>query len=104
MKKETCDFGKFLKAMREDLDLTQTEVMKKTGINNKTLSGYENNVAEPDLRTLSVLAELYGFSVDTMLGLNNDEEKSASERVLLKCFRALSESDKKKLIDDITSA
>lgn len=102
MKKENLDFGKFLRAMREDLDLTQTEVMRKTGINNKTLSGYENNVSEPDLRTLTVLAELYGFSVDVMLGLSDDTQTSMEEKMLLKYFRALSESDKKKLINDIS--
>lgn len=101
MNKENLDFGKFLKSTREDLNLTQIDVMKKTGINNKTLSGYENNVAEPDLRTLSTLAKLYGFSVDIMLGLG--ETLCENEKILLAYYRALSENEKKKLIDEILS-
>lgn len=64
------DIGAFLKATREDLDLSQIRVMELTGINNKTLSGYENNVAQPDIQTLAVLARLYGFSIDELFGLN----------------------------------
>lgn len=40
---QTLNIGEFLKAAREDLDLSQVRVMELTGINNKTLSGYENN-------------------------------------------------------------
>ena len=38
--------------------LTQTQVMALTGINNKTLSGYENGVSEPDLQTFALLLRL----------------------------------------------
>lgn len=95
---QTLNIGEFLKAAREDLDLSQVKVMKMTGINNKTLSGYENGVSEPDLQTLATLANLYGFSVDKLLNINNlsiDEEK------LLTNFRKLSKSDKEKIIIQI---
>ena len=38
--------------------------MSLTNINSKSLSGYENNVAEPDLATFSKLLELYDLSAD----------------------------------------
>ena len=44
-----ANIGEILKNAREDKGLTQAEVMRITGINRKSLSGYENNVAEPDL-------------------------------------------------------
>ena len=65
------DIGSFLKATREDLDMSQIKVMELTGINNKTLSGYENGVSQPDIQTFVVLAKLYGFSIDKPFGLNN---------------------------------
>ncbi len=65
------DIGSFLKATREDLDMSQIKVMELTGINNKTLSGYENGVSQPDIQTFVVLAKLYGFSIDKLFGLNN---------------------------------
>ena len=97
------DIGRFLKSTREDLDLSQVEVMRRTGINNKTLSGYENNVAEPDLRTLSSLANLYGFSIDGLLNINSKCNLTANEDLLLKYYRNLSKKDKKQLILQIKS-
>lgn len=72
---QAVDIGAFLKATREDLDLSQIKVMELTGINNKTLSGYENNVAQPDIQTLACLARLYGFSIDALFGLNQNDNK-----------------------------
>lgn len=54
--------GERLKLARERTGLKQTQVKERTNINNKTLSGYENNVSEPDSATMAVLAELYGVS------------------------------------------
>ena len=53
------ELGYALRLARERRGLTQTQVMNLTGINNKTLSGYENNIAEPDLQTLTTLLRLY---------------------------------------------
>lgn len=41
--------GEILRTAREDNFYTQKKVIELTGINRKTLSGYENSVAEPDL-------------------------------------------------------
>lgn len=70
------DLGHILKSAREDRDLSQKRVMELTGINNKTLSGYENNVAEPDFNTLITLFRLYGLSFDEMLNFNQSELKN----------------------------
>jgi transcriptional regulator with XRE-family HTH domain len=59
--------GERLKIARERTGLKQTQVKERTNINNKTLSGYENNVSEPDSATLAVLAELYGVSYKWLL-------------------------------------
>lgn len=55
--------GERLKLAREKAGLKQIQVKERTQINNKTLSGYENNVSEPDINTLSVLADLYEVSL-----------------------------------------
>lgn len=47
------DIGKILKNARENKEYTQKQVMELTGIHRKSLSGYENNVAEPDLSTFA---------------------------------------------------
>ncbi len=85
------------------MDLTQLEVMKKTGINNKTLSGYENGVAEPDIDTLTILFNLYGISADEVLKIKNNSMEniiklSDSEYLLIQEFRNLENSQKKDLL------
>lgn len=60
--------GDRLRISREKKNLKQTQVRERTGINNKTLSGYEKGVSEPDFETLKILADLYEVSVDYLLG------------------------------------
>jgi transcriptional regulator with XRE-family HTH domain len=72
--------GEILKNAREDKDLTQLQVMKETGINNKTLSGYENGIAEPDIETMAKLFNFYGISADEALEIKTTK----SENILLK--------------------
>lgn len=91
--------GTILKNTREDLDLTQIDVMRHTGINNKTLSGYENGVSEPDLETFAKLLQLYNLSADSILGIRIKENTlSWQENQLLQSFRALSPEQQKDLI------
>lgn len=56
-----------LRAARVRKNLSQTEVYRRTGINNKTLSGYERGISKPDYETLFKLAELYGVSTQWLL-------------------------------------
>lgn len=57
-----------LRSARLNKNLLQTQVAKKTGINNKTLSGYERGVSEPDFETLKILADLYEVTTDYLIG------------------------------------
>jgi len=61
-----------LRMSREAKQLTQVQVKSLTNIHNKTLSGYEKGVSEPDIDTLITLANLYKTSVDYLVG-NTDE-------------------------------
>ena len=93
--------SEILKNSREDLDMTQISVMQKTGINNKTLSGYENGIAEPDLETFAKLLNLYGLSADAILEIktpsgNRNVSLSKNEYALVENFRKL---DKKRQAD-----
>jgi|GEM_PF-75614 len=92
--------GKKLKHVRESLEITQREVNLKTGINSKTLSGYENDVSYPDLETFRKLLLFYGVSADTILELPtainmekcNDQEPfclSEDEKYFIELYRLL---------------
>ena len=84
------DIGLVLKNARENKEYTQKQVMELTGINKKSLSGYENHVAEPDLDTFAKLAKLYGFSADEVLEIKPHADTfslSKNELKLLSLFR-----------------
>ena len=58
-----------VQSKRKSLKMTQAQLSELTGINRKTLSGYENSVAEPDLDTFARLLRLYQLSADEVLGI-----------------------------------
>lgn len=68
--------GERLRKARERKNLTQVAVREKTGINNKTLSGYEKGISEPDIDTLKKLADLYEVSVDWLAGYDVKNKNS----------------------------
>lgn len=61
-----------LKQARTKAKVTQIELQRLTGINNKTLSGYENGISEPDYETLKQLCDFYGVTTDWVLGHTNN--------------------------------
>jgi len=65
------DFGYRLRELRENKELTQTQVAKRLGLSKTTISGYENNIKTPSLDVLVKLSTLYGVSSDYILGLEN---------------------------------
>lgn len=73
--------------------------MRRTGINNKTLSGYENGISEPDLETFATLMKLYQLSADEVLGIKTVKSSlNGKEDQLLQSFRKLSERQQADLV------
>ena len=63
-----------LKFLRKEKGLSQEEVSRDLSIKRTTLSGYENDSAEPNAENLIRIANYYGISVDILLkqDLNSD--------------------------------
>ena len=57
-----------IKAIREELSLSQIKVSTETGIHQSYLSKYENGTLEPSLEQLGILANFYQVSIDWLLG------------------------------------
>lgn len=74
--------GNRLRSARERKKLSQLEVSKRTNINNRTLSRYENDGAEPDFNTLRTLANLYDVSVSYFFEENLSEQQYDLEELL----------------------
>ena len=63
-----------LRALREDKDWTQQQLADMLFINRRTYSAYENGINAVSADTLARIAELFGTSVDYIMGLT-DERK-----------------------------
>ncbi|MET3657890.1 helix-turn-helix domain-containing protein [Sporosarcina psychrophila] len=66
--------GKRLKQAREESRYTQIVAAKKLGISNGTLSGYEREYRDPDTEILNKMADLYGVSVEWLMGRSDKQQ------------------------------
>lgn len=69
-----------IKALREDHDLRQREVAAALNVSQNTYSQYENGVIELTASNLIKLADLYGVSVDYLLGRTKDPKATRRAR------------------------
>ena len=60
--------GEKLSEKRRAKGMTQDEVAEKMGVTAQAVSKWENDLSCPDITLLVPLAELYGTSVDVLLG------------------------------------
>ena len=61
-----------IRDIREDADLTQTEVAKELGIRQTVYSRYERGENLMPITHLVTLAKFYGTSADYLLGLTDN--------------------------------
>lgn len=101
--------GERLKIARDNKGFSQTEVYRRTNINNKTLSRYERDGSEPDHQTLITLANLYDVHVEWLLtgqtpgNIDDKSDFDPEVRSLARDIKNLQSSDKELLKDLIKS-
>jgi transcriptional regulator with XRE-family HTH domain/predicted membrane protein len=61
--------GKRIAALRKEKGLTQEQLAEKVGVSPQAVSKWENDVSCPDITLLPLLADLFGVSVDELLGV-----------------------------------
>lgn len=62
------EYCRIMRDLREDADLTQTEVAKILGTSQTMYARYERGANEMPIRHLLTLCELYQVSADYLLG------------------------------------
>lgn len=67
-KKIRLVFMKNLKALRENKGLSQLQLALKLGLNQNTISRYENGQREADYQTLIMFADFFDVSIDYLIG------------------------------------
>lgn len=68
-------FGKRLKKLRTDNNITQLRLSEILGTAKSNISKYESDTIEPNLAMLSQLSELFHVSVDYLLGIERSEKQ-----------------------------
>ncbi len=61
-----------IKELREELQLTQTELAEKIGNVQRNISNWENGTNEPDCETIIKLADFFNVSLDELFLRNGD--------------------------------
>lgn len=64
-------FGDQLKRLREEKKIKQDELSSIIGVSRQTISNYELNEREPDLKTIELLADFFNVSIDFLIGRSN---------------------------------
>lgn len=64
-----------LRDLREDMDLTQDELVKKLGMHKTTYTNYEQGKREPPFDLIIKLAKFYNVSIDYIAGLTDIPNK-----------------------------
>lgn len=60
-----------IKELRKETGIKQIDLCKQLGISQGTLSGWENGKYEPDLTSITSMANIFDVSVDYLLGVSD---------------------------------
>lgn len=82
-----------IKMLRESKKLMQKELAKELGISPSALSHYENGEREPDIKTLTKLADFFNVSIDFIIG-RSDESLDIIDPVIKQVFELSTDSKK----------
>ena len=61
-------FAERLKELRNEQNLSQRKLAKALGVNQKTISSYENNAYEPPQALQVEIADFFGVTLDYLMG------------------------------------
>ena len=94
--------GKRLRELRKGQSLTQEQLAAILKTAKSTISQYENNINEPDLRTLIRIADLFAVTLDDLVGreLTYQTAKDRSSGGVFK--EALTDDESNYLRDSLT--
>ncbi|GEM_PF-1507120 len=94
-----------LKQLREEYGLSQAALARKLGVAQSTVGMWESGVNKPERDNLELLSDLYGVSIDYILGRENSRNGHVTlpedEERLLQNYRSLGTEEKNTVQDFI---
>jgi transcriptional regulator with XRE-family HTH domain len=108
---DTETFGKRLKEMREKRGLTQEELAKAIGLKDKrAVSAWETGKYLPSVNAVYRLSQLFGVSVDYIVGRTDDPLGAAQQagdnediRLVKRAFTKMTDTERRRLLRMIES-
>lgn len=71
-------FGENLYLLRKENKLTQEEIATTLNVTRQTISNWETDNVKPTIDKVIALSEMYGVSLDTLIGKKRSETKKVS--------------------------
>ncbi len=72
--------GERIARLRKEMNYTQEQLAEKMGITPQSVSKWEKGVTSPDITALPLLADIFGITIDELLGRNKNES-AAEEQI-----------------------
>lgn len=90
--------GDRVKKLREENNMSQIDVAKRTGISRSNIGKIENNLISPNCNAVAELARLFNVTTDWLiLGESLSQSIRPEDAELLAMYHALSRDDKLKV-------
>ena len=70
---------KRLRFLRERAGISQKALAEQIGVSQQSINKYENHNIEPDIETLIALADVFGTTVDYLIGHSEEPEAGSSD-------------------------
>jgi len=71
-----------IKKLRKEKDMTQEELAEYMGVSPQAVSRWETGTTCPDIFALPALAELFGVTIDCLLGVDEKEKQREIRRII----------------------
>lgn len=68
-----------LRFLRKQLNLTQSDLAERLGLNRPVIGAYEEGRAEPRIQTLQMMAEFFKYSIDQLINIDLSTGGSAAD-------------------------
>lgn len=85
------NIGKKIKCLRHEKGITQEEFAVVLGVSYQSVSRWENDICYPDIELLPDIAEFFGITVDSLMGVNEDVRKEKFAKYLEQFQEAVSQ-------------
>ena len=93
------NIGKFIASLRKEKQLTQEQLAERLGINNRSVSRWENGMSMPDVSLFSLIADELGISVAELVEGKRKEIKQyyLKETSYMENYKTLMEVNRKEV-------